>query len=1496
MEFEWQSAIVPNPLIFSPQTLVTEVLDCLNDRSSDPDIASTHSSCLVVDQEQVVGIFSPQAVIQVLGQYWRQPEQLESLTVEAIMTSPMTIAAAAVNFELLQGIFQESAPPGVIVVSGANNFSLITARSLLINLPSTQGGTSLEQDCELERDCEQTQLFQSTFEQAAVGIAHASPTGQFIRVNQKFCEITGYDYEEIMQLSFQDITYPDDLSIDLEYVYQLSAGTLNTYTLEKRYVCKNHSITWVSLTASLVRHADGSPSYFIGVIVDINDRKKLERDRQRALSTLAHSQALYENLIINFSEAIFLTDDAGDLVFIGSSAHQIFGVSSLDLWERKNIAHILGDDFVTAIELVKARGEIVNQECNVVHSSGKLRHLLVNIKQVNFKLGTVLYSCRDATERKEAEEELQLYEHIISTTQDLMSFVDRDYRYRVVNDTYARRFGRSKAEIIGRTPVDVMGEETFQEVVKPHLDRCFEGEQVHYQAWFNFADQKQHYLDVLYAPYRESEGEVTGAVVSVRDLTSVYESERLLSLQARRAEALLALPSASETLSEQAFLQYGQELVEDLTESQIAFIHFVNNDEQTIELVAWSHRTLQHFCTATFDTHYPVSQAGIWADALREHQPVVFNDYDSYPHKKGLPQGHAVLHRLISVPVIENGKVVMLTGVGNKATDYTDVDLETVQLLSNEIWRIAQAKRTLSQLRNLNRELEQRVEERAARLYLATQAARIGIWDWDVVNDRLTWDDRMYEIYGRNGRLEETQTFNTWESSLHPEDAEQTKRALQQALKGQSDFQVTFRIVQPAGKVCWIEAYGLVKRDDQGHPLRVIGVNADITDRKTAEEQIQQESVFRQQILDNMAEGLCVCKILPDFPSIRFSLWNPGMEDITGYTLAEINVQNWPKILYANPEIRYRVIALMNTLRRGQNVISQEWQIQHKNGQQRTVAVSISILPTEDSHPMLLGLLQDISARKQAEIRLQQTQFKFQRLVDDIGDDFMVFSYSVEKQAITYVSSGIRSIFGLFRQDVIDKDWHDVIQWSPSSIAQQKEAIQQFQKSRISFQQLEMEFTHPNGESRIVQISQHPLFNEFHELVAVEGVMGDITQRKKAEASLQQTNEELARATRLKDEFLAAMSHELRTPLNAVLGMSEVLLEEVLGSINEKQRQSLDTIQRSGRHLLDLINDILDLSKIEAGKLELNRSPVSIEALCSSSIVFVKQQALRKQIHLKTTLPPQLSPVLLDERRMRQVLVNLLSNAVKFTPKDGSVHLEVSVRPSETNSPSYRIRFAVTDTGIGISEADQAKLFQPFVQIDGSLNRQYSGTGLGLSLVKRIVDLHRGSVGVQSVLGEGSCFWVDLPCQFDAAHPVPIAPSLESTTLETVEPTRPPLILLAEDNEANVSTLQNYLGAKGYELVIASNGQEALDLTRSLRPDLILMDIQMPVMDGLTAIAKLREDSQYKETPIIALTALAMPGDEDRCLSAGANAYLTKPVKLKQLITTMKGLLQPSES
>jgi PAS domain S-box-containing protein len=453
--------------------------------------------------------------------------------------------------------------------------------------------------------------------------------------------------------------------------------------------------------------------------------------------------------------------------------------------------------------------------------------------------------------------------------------------------------------------------------------------------------------------------------------------------------------------------------------------------------------------------------------------------------------------------------------------------------------------------------------------------------------------------------------------------------------------------------------------------------------------------------------------------------------------------------------------------------------------------------------------------------------------------------------------------------------------------------------------------TNAQGEERWAETIKTPMRNSEGAIVGTVGISLDITDRKQAQIDLHLTNQSLAatnlelqRATRLKDEFLATMSHELRTPLNAILGMSEVLQEEVFGTLNVRQQKSLHTIQRSGEHLLSLINDILDVSKISAGKVELDMATITVEHLCESSLVFVKQQAFNKQIQLDLQLSVGSGQIIVDERRMRQVLINLLSNAVKFTPPDGQVVLRV-IRYNSVNSLDDQnwIELAVTDTGIGITNDDQQKLFQPFVQLDSSLNRQQEGTGLGLTLVKKIVELHGGTISLQSEIGQGSCFAVRLPhsCLMMENSTV-VAPddNLNSSLSESaMEITPQAVILLAEDNESNIHTFSSYLIAKGYHLLLATNGYEAIsllkcctnELTPKDLPDLILMDIQMPGMDGIEAISWIRQNSQLAKIPIIALTALAMDGDQERCLAAGATDYLTKPVKLKQLNLRIRELL-----
>ncbi len=440
-----------------------------------------------------------------------------------------------------------------------------------------------------------------------------------------------------------------------------------------------------------------------------------------------------------------------------------------------------------------------------------------------------------------------------------------------------------------------------------------------------------------------------------------------------------------------------------------------------------------------------------------------------------------------------------------------------------------------------------------------------------------------------------------------------------------------------------------------------------------------------------------------------------------------------------------------------------------------------------------------------------------------------------------------------------------------------------------------------------IQLTRTAVDEQLYLTIAVR----DVTERKRMEraldhertqlaqrvdertAELQSANAKLERVAKMKDEFFASMSHELRTPLNAILGLSQALTSDAYGELATAHARPIHLINESGQHLLDLINDILDVSKIEAGKFQLVKERVHIPSICEMSVSMIKQAALEKNIEVISQCDPEVVFLEADERRLKQIIVNLLSNAVKFTPDYGKVSLRV-----KGDAERKVIYFVISDTGIGIPKADIERLFEPFVQLDSRLARQYNGTGLGLALVERLTKLHDGRVSVKSEEGKGSQFVIALPWVQNSTVQIEtgidwlmesaeFAPAEQQVSAETT----PPLVLLAEDNEINIATLYDFLEFRGCKIIIAHDGLEAIEKAKKHLPDLILMDVQMPNMDGLEATRNLREDVRTANIPIIALTGLAMSGDRDRCLAAGASDYLSKPFQLDDLITTMDAQL-----
>jgi PAS domain S-box-containing protein len=714
-------------------------------------------------------------------------------------------------------------------------------------------------------------------------------------------------------------------------------------------------------------------------------------------------------------------------------------------------------------------------------------------------------------------------------------------------------------------------------------------------------------------------------------------------------------------------------------------------------------------------------------------------------------------------------------------------------------------------------------------------------------------------------------------------------------------------------------------------------------DRKSIEEALQQSETNFRAIFEKAAVGVSYSSL-----DGNIVLVNQKYADTLGYSAEELLLMSLQDITY--PADLNNDATFFKQLLAGKiNNYSIEKRFLRKDGSYIWIDLNVALMQTGRSgDKYCISSIQDISDRKRAEDSLRQ-QFEREQLVGAITRRVrksleleQILSTTVE-QARQVLQSDRVLVYQIARDrsvsvvaEAVTPGWSHLLHTRFSEEAFPSECLQSYLDGHITYiadrksdpmlpcmSQLMQDFqieamlavpivqkenehlwglliAHQCSKSREWQSWEVTLQLQLADQLAIatkqselyQQLQLELNERKRAEEQLRQTNDrlaitnvELARATRLKDEFLANMSHELRTPLNAILGMSEGLLDEDYAPLVDKQKKAIGTIAKSGRHLLDLINDILDLAKIEAGKLDLQIASVDLERLCDSSMSFVKPLALKKNIALTTKISKGVERNFMDERRMRQVLINLLSNAVKFTADGGNIALEVSVNTVERD-----INFRVIDTGMGIAPEDIQKLFETFIQIDSSLSRRHDGTGLGLALVRRIAELHGGRVSVESEVGKGSQFTVSIPW-WQSQRPGSDALPLDNPYSKVVIDESTPSILIAQDGEDNIEAIANYLRTRDYQIVQAQTGEKVVEIAENLKPQLILIDVQIPNMDGLEAIRRMRLIPALQAVPIIAISSIHARGDRERCLKAGANEYFTRPFALKQLLNLVGKLL-----
>jgi PAS domain S-box-containing protein len=751
--------------------------------------------------------------------------------------------------------------------------------------------------------------------------------------------------------------------------------------------------------------------------------------------------------------------------------------------------------------------------------------------------------------------------------------------------------------------------------------------------------------------------------------------------------------------------------------------------------------------------------------------------------------------------------------------------------------------------------------------------------------------------------------------TVHPEEhRDEAGRIVSEMLEGKRDY-CSIPVMSKDGKYIPAETR-VVKGRWSGQDV-LFGVSKDISDIKASEEK------FSKIFYSNPS-----AMAISDWENGRFTDVNYVLLKKLGYERDELIGKTSAELgLFVDSGQRASLIKLLSEQGELKNY---EIAIRRKSGDIRYGSFSAEILSLQ-SRKLLLTMMDDITERKQAEAYLKLNEARLESLLrisqykTDNAKDLLNYALS---EAIRLTGSKIGYIYyyneasnqftlNTWSEDVMKECritkpqtlyhlnktgvWGEVVRQRTPIIINDFQSPNPLKKG------------YPKGHALLYRFMTTPVIIE-GKVEAVIGVANkssdyddsdarqltllmdsvwNIADRKRAEEELRKTKEAAEAANRAKSEFLASMSHELRTPLTGVLSLSEALIEEAYGSLNEKQLKALRSVESSGQHLLNLITDILDLSKIEAGQMELQIGKCSLSDICQSALQLTKGMANKKRHKVSFSMNPASISIDADPMRLKQMLVNLLSNAVKFTPEGGNITLEV-----RGDQAGHILCLSVKDTGIGIAPEMFHKLFKPFVQLDSSLSRRYSGTGLGLSLIRRMAELHGGSVTLESEVGKGSCFTISLPWKTSAPD---MPDDSEDKTSGAVSDRRvihtsEALILLVEDNEVNISLYLDYLESKGYRVAVGRTGREGVEKAAAFQPDLILMDIQMPDMDGLEAMRILRADTNPKiaSTPIIALTSLAMPGDREKCIDSGADDYLSKPVHLSDLLKTIEHYLNRS--
>jgi PAS domain S-box-containing protein len=1314
-------------------------------------------------------------------------------------------------------------------------------------------------------------------------------------VNKAASAILGYTREELLAMKVPEI----DASLTDTHIQTLaeSMSMDKVQIFETSHQTKEGRIIPVEVSSSLVSYA--GRTVIMSIARDITERKRAEEE-------LLLAERRYRALIEYATDGIVLINAEGKFKYISPSVERLFGYDQKEAMQRNPNDLTHPDDQPTVLlelaKLLEQPSYIPTLQYRFKHKNGEWRWIESTFSNLlaTPNVEAIIINFHDIHERKLAEEELNKSQALLKEAQRIgrigyMEWKGNDTPLICSDEIYNILDLPHGAIITRRLITEMMRPGEVERVRKLDMSAIQQRANMDYEYCILRNDGSERWIHQLGNVTYAENGAPVRMMAIIQDVTERRQAEENLREQMEDMALVNALNDAANRGEDlEKIIEILSQETRRILHCKDVGIYLLSPDGQSLIM---QHSTLSEplkngiekiIGRALPKVQIPIKPDSFFTRIINSDRGAITSDPETlqkwlleFADTPFLTEAVRPAIKALAPQIFKVIGIQSVITIPLKTADQTlgAIEIASADLLSeHELERMQNVRASLTEIikrKRVEQELMESEEKYRGLMGSLNNAISTVAYDGTF----LFLNDMAAESLGENPA--ELLGKKIQDVFPAPFGARQLD-AVQGVFHTDREFVIETPTMVKNG-LRWFRVAFQPLHDEAGKVTQVLVNATDIHDLKTAQQELQElnrtleEKVAKrtaevQDLYDNAPTGYHSLDENGRFVKVNQTELNwlgYTREAMIGHPATDFVTEQSVRIIQEN-------LALLKT--RGW-VHDQEIEFIRKDGSTLPVMVNATAVKDENGRCVSTRTtLTDITQRKHAEDELKRNVNFTTALLDAIPTP--VF-YTDKYGKYQGCNRAFSEIMGKTTDEIRGKTVDELWPSKETNVYRKMDLALLQNKERQVFESI---VTDRNNNAIPVIFIKDIYYDEFGDIAGLVAAFIEITARKQAEETMRLANLELERSLRLKDEFLANMSHELRTPLNAILGISESLLEQFTGPLNLKQQKYVQTINESGKHLLELINDVLDLAKINAGRMELDIVKVSIPATAQSCLRMVRELAQKKNQDISINIDKMADIVWADERRIKQMLVNLLSNAVKFTGEGGRLGLDI-----KGDLENKILTFTVWDTGIGIAPKDLRLLFQPFIQLDAGLTRGAQGTGLGLALVSQMARLHGGGVSVETVPDQGSRFTISIPWVISGrTGPLGVRPAPIPQVGNPHENT----ILLVEDTEAVTMLTQDYLESHGYKVHTARNGIEGIAKAREIHPDLILMDVMMPEMDGLEATKRIRSEPGLDAVPIIALTALAMSGDREQCLAAGMNDYLSKPVNFHELLEVIELYLQ----